>query len=58
MRNFVVKVKLGGPDLWRTGVVEKAMVKAPNVPRAVYEFHKKFSDIKSKMTVTEVYESR
>lgn len=57
MRKFVVKFKSGGPELWRTAVVEKAIVQAHNVPMAVYEFHKKFSTATCKMTVTEVYES-
>ncbi|MGV1097992.1 hypothetical protein ACUUL3_01090 [Thiovibrio sp. JS02] len=51
-----MKFKSGGPELWRTAVIEKAIVRAPNVPMAMYEFHKKYSNATCKMTVTEVYE--
>ncbi len=58
MRKFVVMFKSAGPELWRSAAIEKAIVKAPNVPMAVYEFHKKYARATCKMTVTEVYEHR
>ncbi len=56
MRRFVVKFRAGGPELWRTAAVEKAIVRASSVPMAMYEFHRKYANTTCKMVVTEVYE--
>ncbi|HIJ91162.1 MAG: hypothetical protein OEV89_10725 [Desulfobulbaceae bacterium] len=56
MRKFVVKFKVGGPELWRTAVIEKTTVDAKNVAMAMYEFHRKYARASKRMTVTEVYE--
>jgi hypothetical protein len=56
MRRFVVKFKVGGPELWRTAAIEKTTVNARNVAMAMYEFHRKHGQASEKMTVTEVYE--
>jgi len=56
MRRFVVKFKVGGPELWRTSVIEKTTVEACNVAMAMYEFHRKHKQASEKMIVTEVYE--
>lgn len=57
MRRFVVKFRTGGTEPWRNGKAEKAVVTAPNVPIAIYEFHRKHTASGSnKYIVTEVYE--
>ena len=56
MRRFVVKFRVGGPELWRTAVTEKTTVEARNVAMAMYEFHRKHARASQKMIVTEVYE--
>ena len=56
MRRFVVKFKVGGPELWRTATIEKTVVDAQNVAMAMYEFHRKHARAAERMTVTEVYE--
>ena len=56
MRRFVVKIKVGGPELWRSAAVEKTTIDAQNVAMAMYEFHRKHARATEKMTVTEVYE--
>ena len=56
MRKFVVKFKVGGPELWRSAAIEKTTVDARNVAMAMYEFHRKHARSSEKMTVTEVYE--
>ena len=56
MRRFVVKFKIGGPELWRTATIEKTTVNARNVAMAMYEFHRKHGQAGEKMIVTEVYE--
>ena len=56
MRRFVIKFKVGGPELWRSAAIEKTTVDAQNVAMAMYEFHRKHAQASQKMTVTEVYE--
>lgn len=56
MRRFVVKFKVGGPELWRSAAIEKTTVDAQNVAMAMCEFHRKYAHANQKMTVTEVYE--
>lgn len=56
MRKFVVKFKVGGPELWRTAVTERTVVDARNVAMAMCEFYRKQAGSREKMTVTEVYE--
>jgi hypothetical protein len=56
MRRFVVKFKVGGPELWRNAAIEKTTVDARNVAMAMYEFHRKHGRASEKLTVTEVYE--
>ncbi|MFH1021169.1 MAG: hypothetical protein V1782_11265 [Pseudomonadota bacterium] len=56
MRRFVVKFKVGAPELWRTAAIEKTTVEARNVAMAMYEFHRKHARPSEKMTVMEVYE--
>ncbi len=56
MRRFVVKFKVGGPELWRSAAIEKTTVDAQNVAMAMCEFHRKYAQASQKMTVTEVYE--
>ncbi len=56
MRKFVVKFKVGGPELWRNAAIEKTVVDAQNVAMAMYEFHRRHGQVSQKMTVTEVYE--
>jgi len=56
MRRFVVKFKVGGPELWRNAAIEKTTVDAQNVAMAMYEFHRQHARTSQRMTVTEVYE--
>lgn len=56
MRKFVVKFKVGGPELWRTAAIERTVVDARNVAMAMCEFYRKQAGSREKMTVTEVYE--
>lgn len=56
MRKFVVKFKVGGPELWRNAAIERTVVDAQNVAMAMCEFHRKHGQVSQKMTVTEVYE--
>lgn len=56
MRRFVVKFKVGGPELWRTAAVERTVVDARNVAMAMQEFQRKYVKAGERMTVTEVYE--
>lgn len=56
MRKFVVKFKVGGPELWRSAAIERTVVDARNVAMAMCEFYRKQAGSREKMTVTEVYE--
>ena len=56
MRRFVVKYRTGGTEPWRHGQPDQTVVTAPNVPIAIYEFHRKNAGASNKYVVTEVYE--